>query len=78
MAERERILKIRDLNISFKTDAGKVCNVFDYKEIEFREKNLKKLLDLGLDMWWYDRNWSTKLITKNCKKIKRKVRKLLN
>ena len=41
----------------------KVCNVFDYKEIEFREINLKKLLDLGLDMWWYDRNWSTKLIS---------------
>jgi len=41
----------------------KVCNVFDYKEVKFREYNLTKLLELGLDTWWYDRNWSTKLIS---------------
>ncbi len=38
-------------------------NVFDYEEVEFREKNLRKLLTLGLDTWWYDRNWTTKLIS---------------
>ena len=40
-----------------------VCNVLDPKEVDFREKNLTYLLELGLDTWWYDRNWSTKLIS---------------
>ena len=37
--------------------------VFDKEEIEFREYNLQKLLSMGLDTWWYDRNWTTKLIS---------------
>ena len=40
-----------------------ICNVLDPKEVEFRESNLRKLLELGLDTWWYDRNWITKLIS---------------
>lgn len=42
---------------------NKVHSVFDKEEIEFRESNLRKLLELGLDTWWYDRNWITKLIS---------------
>ncbi len=38
-------------------------NVFRSNEIAYREKNLQALMDLGLDMWWYDRNWSTSLIS---------------
>ena len=41
----------------------KIHNVFDYEEVLFRESNLTKLLELGLDSWWYDRNWTTKLIS---------------
>ena len=37
----------------------KRCNVFEYDEVNFREYNLTKLLEMGLDTWWYDRNWST-------------------
>ena len=40
----------------------KLC-VFDKEEIEFREYHLQKLLSMGLDTWWYDRNWTTKLIS---------------
>lgn len=42
-------------------------HVFKSKEIAYRERNLQALMKLGLDMWWYDRNWSTALIspTKN-------------
>ena len=40
-------------------------NMFDPKEIAFREEKLQGLLEMGLDTWWYDRNWSTKLITPN-------------
>ena len=36
-------------------------SVFSPEEIAFREEKLQDILALGLDMWWYDRNWSTKL-----------------
>lgn len=29
----------------------------DPKELRFRFDGLKSLLDLGADIWWYDRNW---------------------
>lgn len=38
-------------------------HVFRAKEIAYREKNLQRLLALGLDTWWYDRNWTTSLIS---------------
>lgn len=41
--------------------------VFAKEEIAYREKNLQSLMKKGLDIWWYDRNWSTNLVspTKN-------------
>lgn len=36
-------------------------NLLDKKEIEYRSNNLKLILSLGLDYWWYDRNWHTAL-----------------
>lgn len=38
-------------------------SVFDAKEIAYREKNLQSLMELGLDTWWYDRNWGTHLLS---------------
>ncbi len=35
----------------------------DKEEIEYRSDNLKLILSYGMDMWWYDRNWSTALNT---------------
>ena len=32
-------------------------------EIAFREEKLQGLMELGLDAWWYDRNWKTALIS---------------
>src|SRR5699024_2307044 len=29
--------------------------------IDFRYNHLSKILDQGLDIWWYDRNWRTSL-----------------
>lgn len=45
------------------------ASVFEPREISFREKNLQALMKLGLDTWWYDRNWHTHLVspTKNVK-----------
>lgn len=39
------------------------ANVFDPKEIAYRERSLQQLLDIGLDTWWYDRNWLTALVS---------------
>lgn len=30
-------------------------------EMAYRDEKLTELLKMGLDTWWYDRNWSTKL-----------------
>jgi Glycosyl hydrolases family 31/PA14 domain/Domain of unknown function (DUF5110) len=35
----------------------------DPKELEYRYDNLAKLLNEGLDFWWYDRNWMVHLAT---------------
>ncbi|MGH7993912.1 MAG: TIM-barrel domain-containing protein, partial [Limisphaerales bacterium] len=35
----------------------------DPKELAYRYDNLSKLLDEGLDFWWYDRNWMVHLVT---------------
>ncbi len=37
--------------------------VFAPEEIAYREKNLQSLMEKGLDIWWYDRNWPTKLVS---------------
>lgn len=37
--------------------------VFAPEEIAYREKNLQAIMDLGLDIWWYDRNWGTHLVS---------------
>ncbi len=39
------------------------AQVFAPEEIAYREKNLQSLMAKGLDIWWYDRNWSTHLIS---------------
>lgn len=39
------------------------AHVFEGKEIAYREEKLQSLMGLGLDTWWYDRNWSTSLIS---------------
>ncbi|MHC5110572.1 MAG: TIM-barrel domain-containing protein [Planctomycetota bacterium] len=33
----------------------------DPKELQYRYDGLKSLLDMGIDIWWYDRNWMTHL-----------------
>ncbi len=39
------------------------AHVFEPREIEYRERNLQSLMAIGLDTWWYDRNWMTHLIS---------------
>ena len=37
------------------------ASALDPKEIQYRWDGLTSLLSMGLDVWWYDRNWSTSL-----------------
>ncbi len=39
------------------------ANVFAPEEIAYRESNLQSLMEKGLDIWWYDRNWGIKLVS---------------
>ena len=53
-----------DLTVTFNDHPEPVegCeNAFSEKEVAYRSHHLKKLLNMGLDYWWYDRNWWTKL-----------------
>ena len=38
-------------------------SLWDYVESSYRKENLTHYLELGLDAWWYDRNWWTRLKT---------------
>lgn len=38
-------------------------SVFSPQEIEYRERKLQGLMTLGLDTWWYDRNWHAALLS---------------
>ena len=37
-------------------------NALDSVELQYRSKALSGLLDEGLDVWWYDRNWIVSLV----------------
>lgn len=39
------------------------ASLLDGREVKYREEKLRSLLALGLDTWWYDRNWITSLIS---------------
>ncbi len=41
---------------------GSQNNVLNPTEVLYRFTNLTKLLSIGLDGWWYDRNWSKTII----------------
>ena len=47
-------------------------DVFSIEERSYRYTNLTKYLGLGLDIWWYDRNWSASLISPS-KRLKKEV-----
>lgn len=40
---------------------GGADNLLDDDEVEYRNEKLTMLLAMGLDYWWYDRNWSVSL-----------------
>ena len=39
----------------------KGTSALDPEELRFRQRGLTSLLELGVDLWWFDRNWHTHL-----------------
>ena len=37
-------------------------SVLNPTEVNYRNENLRSLFDIGLDFWWFDRNWHTCII----------------
>ena len=37
-------------------------SALDPEELRFRQRGLTSLLELGVDLWWFDRNWHTHLL----------------
>ena len=36
-------------------------HVLEQAELKYRNNNLRRLLEMGLDTWWFDRNWSVSI-----------------
>lgn len=54
----------KHVHIMFNDHPEPVSDVsLDAKELNFRFNGLSTLLDEGLDIWWYDRNWYVHLVT---------------
>ena len=53
----------KNLKVMFNDHPDPVSeDALDPKELNFRYDGISKILDLGVDVWWYDRNWSTSLV----------------
>ena len=48
-----------------KNSQGQQNSAIIPQEIEYRYSNLTRILGMGMDSWWYDRNWSTTIIAPN-------------
>ncbi|WP_163215703.1 TIM-barrel domain-containing protein [Clostridium thermarum] len=51
----------KNVNIMFNDHPEPVAGGLDAAEVQFRNNGLRDLLEKGLDIWWYDRNWSVVL-----------------
>ena len=49
----------KHLRIVFNDHPEPQGNVLDRIEVQYRNDGLRGLFDIGLDFWWYDRNWHT-------------------
>lgn len=38
-------------------------HVLEQDELNYRNDNLRRLLNMGLDTWWFDRNWTVSLVS---------------
>lgn len=55
----------KNVSVMFNDHPEPVAGGLDSKEVIFRNNGLRGLLEKGLDIWWYDRNWSVALTPPN-------------
>ncbi len=51
----------KNVKVMFNDHPGSVGAPLTKQELEFRTNGLGLLLEKGLDIWWYDRNWHTSI-----------------
>jgi hypothetical protein len=51
----------KNVRIVFNDHPEPRANALDAAEVQYRNKGLRGAFDMGLDFWWYDRNWSTSI-----------------
>ena len=52
----------KNVRIVFNDHPEPQADALDYAEVLYRNNGLRSLFDIGLDTWWYDRNWWTAII----------------
>jgi alpha-glucosidase (family GH31 glycosyl hydrolase) len=52
----------KHVRIVFNDHPEPQADALDPIEVEYRNNGLRGKFDIGLDVWWYDRNWHTHLI----------------
>jgi len=53
----------RNVRLMFNDHPEPIGTALDPKEMQYRYDGLTSLLKLGMDVWWYDRNWGTHIGT---------------
>ncbi len=53
----------RNVKLMYNDHPEPIGTALDPKEMQYRYDGLTSLLRLGLDIWWYDRNWGTHIGT---------------
>jgi len=53
----------RNAKLMFNDHPEPVSSALDPKEMQYRYDGLTSLLKIGMDVWWYDRNWGTHIGT---------------
>ncbi len=62
--DMERFIKKaheRNVYLMFNDHPEPVDSALSYKELKYRFDGLASLLKMGVDIWWFDRNWGTHL-----------------
>ncbi|MBN2163169.1 MAG: DUF5110 domain-containing protein [Pontiellaceae bacterium] len=49
----------KNVRIVFNDHPEPQADVLDHKEVLYRNEGLRSKFEMGLDVWWFDRNWHT-------------------
>lgn len=52
----------KNVRVVFNDHPEPQADALDYTEVQYRNNGLRSLFGMGLDTWWYDRNWWTAII----------------